>query len=68
MIYNFNCILKGISFKYKVEAENITEAKVKVREHIKNAVQIDLVVQETMNKASEDFIDFFNDMIKPKKP
>lgn len=68
MIYNFNCVLKGISFKYKVEAENITEAKVKVREHIKNAVQIDLVVPETVDKASGEFIDFFNDIIKPKKP
>jgi predicted small metal-binding protein len=66
MIYNFNCILKGISFKYKVEADNITEAKVKVREHIKNAVQIDEVVQETVNKASMDFIDFFNDTISKK--
>ncbi len=67
MIYNFNCILKGISFKYKVEADNITEAKVKVREHIKNTVQIDEAVQETVNKASMDFIDFFNDITKPKK-
>ena len=67
MVYNFNCILKGISFKYKVEADNITEAKVKVREHIKNAVQIDEVVHETVNKASMDFIDFFNDTISKKK-
>jgi hypothetical protein len=66
MVFNFNCILKGISFKYKVEAENITEAKVKVREHIKNAVQIDLVVHETFNKASRDFVDFFNDTISKK--
>ena len=66
MVFNFNCILKGISFKYKVEAENITEAKVKVREHIKNAVQIDLVVHETINKASGDFTDFFNDIINRK--
>ena len=39
-IYNFICILKGKEFKYKVEAHNLTEAKVKVREHIKNAVEI----------------------------
>lgn len=66
MIYNFICTLKGIDFKYKVEAENITEAKVKVREHIKNAVQVEEFIQEPINQASNDFIDFFNDMIKPK--
>lgn len=66
MIYNFICTLKGIDFKYKVEAENITEAKVKVRDHIKNAVQIEEFIQEPINQASNDFIDFFNDMIKPK--
>lgn len=66
MIYNFICTLKGIDFKYKVEAENITEAKVKVREHIKNSVHIEEFIQEPINKASNDFIDFFNDMIKPK--
>jgi len=66
MIYNFICTLKGIDFKYKVEAENITEAKVKVREHIKNAVQIEEFIQEPINQASNDFIEFFNDMIKPK--
>jgi len=43
MIYNFNCKLKNNTFKYKVEAENITQAKVKVREHIKNAVVIEEV-------------------------
>lgn len=66
MIYNFICTLKGIDFKYKVEAENITEAKVKVREHIKNAVLIEEFIQEPINQASNDFIEFFNDMIKPK--
>lgn len=66
MIYNFICTLKGIDFKYKVEADNITEAKVKVREHIKNAVQIEEFIQEPINQASNDFIEFFNDMIKPK--
>jgi len=64
-IYNFVCTLKGIDFKYKVEAENITEAKIKVREHIKNAVSIS-EVKKPKNTASNDFIDFFNDMIKTK--
>lgn len=63
MIYNFNCKLKGQTFKYKVEAENITQAKIKVREHIKNAVEIDEVAPQTKN---DDFINFFNEMIKPK--
>jgi len=64
-IYNFVCTLKGINFKYKVEAENITEAKKKVREHIKNSVDIN-EVEKPKNTASNDFIDFFNDMIKTK--
>lgn len=66
MVYNFICKLKGIDFKYKVEAENITEAKVKVREHIKNAIQIEEFIQEPIKQASNDFIEFFNDIIKPK--
>lgn len=66
MIYNFICTLKGIDFKYKVEAENITEAKVKVREHIKNAVHIEEIVPEPKIEIDNSFIDFFNDMIKPK--
>lgn len=65
MIYNFICKLKGIDFKYKVEAEDITEAKIKVREHIKNAVQIEEVIPPKPEMDSS-FIDFFNDMIKPK--
>lgn len=66
MIYNFICTLKGIDFKYKVEAENITEAKVKVREHIKNAVQIEEFIQEPINQQSANFMDFFNEITKPK--
>ena len=66
MIYNFICTLKGIDFKYKAEAENITDAMIKVRNHIKNAVEIEEFIQEPINQASNDFIDFFNDMIKPK--
>jgi predicted small metal-binding protein len=64
MVYNFICTLKGIDFKYKVEAENITEAKVKVREHIKNAVEIQEFIPEP--KIDNSFMEFFNDMIKPK--
>ena len=63
MIYNFNCKLKGITFKYKVEAENITDAMIKVRNHIKNAVEIEEVTPQTK---SDEFINFFNEMIKPK--
>ena len=66
MIYNFNCKLKGIDFKYKAEAENITDAMIKVRNHIKNAVEISEFIQEPVNQKSNDFMDFFNDMIKPK--
>jgi len=66
MIYNFICTLKGIDFKYKTEADSLAEAKVKVRNHIKNAVEIEEFIQEPINQKSNDFIDFFNDMIKPK--
>ena len=59
MIYNFIAKLKGVDFKYKVEAENIADAKVKLRNHIKNSVDIIQV-----EKPQSDFIDFFNDMIK----
>ena len=38
--YNLICTLKGINFKYKVEANSLLEAKIKVREHIKNKVEI----------------------------
>lgn len=65
MIYNFICTLKGIDFKYKVEADDITEAKVKVREHIKNAVQIELVTPPKV-ELDDGFMDFFNFMIKPQ--
>lgn len=66
MVYNFICTLKGIDFKYKAEAENITDAMVKVRNHIKNAVEIEEFIQEPINQKSNEFMDFFNDMIKPK--
>ena len=56
MIYNFNCKLKNNTFKYKVEAENITQAKVKVREHIKNAVVI-----EEVKPILNDDLDIFSD-------
>lgn len=42
-IYNFICKLKGKEFKYKVEALNEFQAKVKLREHIKNAVEIQTI-------------------------
>jgi len=63
MIYNFICTLKGIDFKYKVEANDLLEAKIKVREHIKNKVEIK-EVERPINKTSMDFIEFFNDITK----
>jgi len=56
MIYNFICTLKGVDFKYKVEANNITEAKVKVRDYIKNSIHIEEV-------PTKDFFNFINDII-----
>lgn len=64
MVYNFICTLKGVDFKYKVEATSLLEAKVKVRNHIKNAVEINEYIKEPINNKSNEFIDFFNDMIK----
>lgn len=64
MIYNFICKLKGIDFKYKVEAENVNDAMIKVRNHIKNAVEITEV--QKIEKPQSDFIDFFNETILKK--
>lgn len=66
MIYNFICTLKGIDFKYKVEADSLLEAKVKIREHIKNSVEIDEYIKEPINQKSNEFIDFFNDILNGK--
>jgi hypothetical protein len=63
MIYNFNCTLKGIDFKYKIEADSLEDAKIRVRNHIKNAVNIEWIVPKEI---PNDFVEFFNDMIKPK--
>ena len=59
MIYNFICKLKGVDLKYKVEAENVTDAN-----HIKNAVEITEV--QKIEKPKSDFIDFFNNTIQKK--
>jgi len=64
MIYNFKCTLKGIDFKYKVEAENSTNAMIKVRNHIKNAVQLTEIIE--IKQPKRNFIDFFNETIKNK--
>lgn len=64
MIYNFICKLKGIDFKYKVEAENVSDAMIKVRNHIKNAVEITEI--KPIEKPQSDFIDFFNNTIHKK--
>ena len=56
MIYNFNCKLKGHTFKYKVEAESLPEAKVKVRNIIKNAVEIEEVKPITPNNSMPEFM------------
>lgn len=66
MVYNFICTLKGIDFKYKAEAENITDAMIKVRNHIKNAVEISEFIQEPLNQKPNEFLHFFDDLIKPK--
>ena len=64
MIYNFICKLKGVDLKYKVEAENITDAMIKVRNHIKNTVEITEI--KPFEKPQSDFIDFFNNTILKK--
>tara|TARA_R110000782_G_scaffold214825_1_gene302591 strand:- start:365 stop:544 length:180 start_codon:yes stop_codon:yes gene_type:complete len=56
-IYNLICTLKGINFKYKVEARNEIEAKIKVREHIKNNVEIKTLKP---NKSIDFLKDIFN--------
>lgn len=62
MIYNFTVKLKGLEFKYKAEADNVTDAMIKVRNHIKNAVV--LVEDKPISQPENNFINFFNDMIK----
>jgi len=61
MKYKFIVRLKGVDFKYQTEANNITEAKIKIRNHIKNAVEL------IEDKPENDFINFFNDIINEKK-
>jgi hypothetical protein len=60
-VYNFICTLKGQTFKYKVEAESELQAKIKVREHIKNTVELQLVEKEI--KQDDSIIDFFKNNI-----
>jgi hypothetical protein len=67
MIYNFTVKLKGLEFKYKTEADNVTDAMIKVRNHIKNAVELTELKSdnfEVPSTKSNEFINFFNDMIK----
>jgi len=66
MVYNFICTLKGIDFKYKVEANNITEAKVKVRDHIKNSIHIEEVIKKPTNQKSSDLLNVFEELLKNK--
>jgi predicted small metal-binding protein len=66
MIYNFTCTLKGIDFKYKAEADNITDAMIKVRNHIKNAVEISEFIQEPVNEKPNKFINSFKHIINEK--
>ena len=63
MIYNFNCTLKGIDFKYKIEADSLEDAKIRVRNYIKNAVEIEWI---TPKEKPNDFMNFFNDTINGK--
>lgn len=64
MIFNFMVKLKGFEFKYKTEAENVTDAMVKVRNHIKNAVELTEV--KPITNPENDVIDFFNNIINKK--
>jgi len=60
-VYKFICTLKGQTFKYKVEAESELQAKIKVRDHIKNAVELQLV--EKQIKQDDFIMNFFKDNI-----
>lgn len=61
-VYNFICTLKEQTFKYKVEAESELQAKIKVREHIKNAVKLELIVKEI--KQDYFITDFLKDIMR----
>ena len=61
MIYNFTVKLKGLTFKYKVEADNVTEAKIKVRNHIKNAVE--LIEDKPIEKKDIDIFQNLKDIV-----
>jgi len=65
MIYNFKVKLKGVEFKYKTEADNVTEAMIKIRNYIKNSVE--LIEIKSNNTKSNNFINFFNDIINNEK-
>lgn len=61
MIYNFTVKLKGLTFKYKVEADNVFEAKIKVRNHIKNTVE--LIEDKPIEKKDIDVFQNLKDII-----
>lgn len=60
MIYNFIVKLKGLEFKYKAEANNVSDAMIKIREHIKNAVELTEVKSDNFKKINTKNNDFLN--------
>lgn len=64
MTYELKCKLRGVEFKYKVEANNLTDAKVKVRNHIKNAIEIEVI--QSNDDAVKDLFGFFDKNIFKK--
>lgn len=64
-VFNFICTLKGQEFKYKIEAYSEFDAKVKLREYIKNSVELELVTPKQPTPNS-DFLNFFNDILNGK--
>ena len=61
MIYNFTVKLKGLTFKYKSEADNVTDAMVKVRNHIKNSVE--LIEDKPIKKSEKDIFNNLKDIM-----
>jgi hypothetical protein len=61
MIYNFTVKLKGLTFKYKSEADNVTDAMVNVRNHIRNAVE--LVEDKPVKKSEKDIFNNLKDIM-----
>lgn len=61
MVYNFTVKLKGLTFKYKAEADNVTDAMVKVRNHIKNSVE--LIEDKPIKNREKDIFNNLKDIM-----